>query len=230
MATSGTTTFNLAGGELLLYAFSLCGIRRTALTPEHMADARMAFNLLLSSWGNDTPNLWTVDLVSQVLVAGTATYSVDPDTIMILDAYIRTGSGDSQVDRIIWPISRTEYAAMPNKFLQAPPTVFWFDRQLSPQVTFWQTPDDQQTYTWQFYRAKVIQDQALAGGQNVDVPRWWLMATAFGVAELLAMSYAPDRVQALALKAADELRNAREQDTENVALYILPGLNGYYPR
>lgn len=214
----------------MLYAFSLCGIRRTALTPEHMADARMAFNLLLSSWGNDTPNLWTVDLVSQVLVAGQATYDVDPDTIMILDAYIRAGSGDSQVDRIIWPISRTEYAAMPNKFLQAPPTVFWFDRQLSPQVTFWQTPDDQQTYTWQYYRAKVIQDQALAGGQNVDVPRWWLMATAFGLAELLAMSYAPDRVGGLAAKAAEELRNAREQDTENVPLMVMPQMSGYWPR
>lgn len=190
----------------------------------------MAFNLLLSSWGNDIPNLWTVDLVSQVLVAGQSTYDVDPDTIMILDAYIRTGSGDSQVDRIIWPISRTEYAAMPNKLLQAPPTVFWFDRQLAPTLTFWQTPDDQQTYTLQFYRAKVIQDQNLGGGQNVDVPRWWLLATAFGIAELLAMSYAPDRAAGIAMKAKDLLLAAREQDTENVPFYILPMMSGYFPR
>lgn len=230
MSTSGQTTFNIAGGELLLWAFGLCGIRRTALTPEHMADARMAFNLLLSSFGNDTPNLWTVDLVTEVLVPGQATYTVEPDTIMMLDTYISTGTGDSQVDRIIWPISRTEYASMPNKNLESQPTVFWFDRQLSPQVTLWQTPDDQQVYTLKYYRATVIQDQSLSNGQNVDVPRWWLLATAFGLAELLAMSYATDRVAGLAMKAKEALLAAREADTENVPTYFLPMMSGYWPR
>lgn len=195
-----------------------------------MADARMAFNLLLSSFGNDTPNLWTVDLVTEVLVPGQATYTVEPDTIMMLDTYISTGTGDSQVDRIIWPISRTEYASMPNKNLESQPTVFWFDRQLSPQVTLWQTPDDQQVYTLKYYRATVIQDQSLSNGQNVDVPRWWLLATAFGLAELLAMSYATDRVAGLAMKAKEALLAAREADTENVPTYFLPMMSGYWPR
>lgn len=231
MATSGSTNFNLSGGELLLYAFSLCGIRRTALTPEHMADARMAFNLLLGSWGNDGPNLWRVSEEVQTLVPGVATYDVEPDTVMILDAFIRTNAGtESQNDRIIWPISRTEYAAMPNKLLQAPPTVYWFDRQLAPTITMWQTPDDQQVYDLHYFRYTVIEDQNLGGGQNVDVPRWWLMATAFGLAEMLAMSYAQDRVAGLASKAAQTLREAREQDTENVPFYIMPAINGYWPR
>lgn len=230
MSTSGQTSFNLAGGDLLLFVFGLCGLRRTALTPEHMADARMAFNLLLSSWGNDIPNLWTVDLVTEVLVPGQATYDVEPDTIMMLDTYISTGTGESQVDRIIWPISRTEYASMPNKNLESQPTVFWFDRQLSPQVTLWQTPDDQQTYTLKYYRATVIQDQNLYNGQNVDVPRWWLLATAFGLAELLAMSYATDRVAGLAMKAKEALLAAREQDVENVPFMVIPMTSGYYPR
>lgn len=230
MATSGTTSFNIPGGNLLVYAYGLCGIRRTAITPEHMADGRDSFNLLLASWGNNGPNLWTIDLVSQVLVPGQATYSVDPDTIMILDAYIRTGSGESQNDRIIWPISRTEYASMPNKTLQAPPTVFWFDRTLSPQVTLWQTPDDSQVYTLQYYRAVVVQDQNLYNGQTIDVPRWWLLATAFGLAELLAHIHAKDEVPRISAKAASLLREAQEQDTENVPMYIMPMINGYYPR
>ena len=231
MATSGTTNFNLSGGELLLYAFSLCGLRRTALTPEHMADARSAFNLLLGSWGNDGPNLWTVDEVVQTLVAGTATYDVDPDTVMILDAFIRTNAGEEdQFDRIIWPISRTEYASMPNKQMESPPTVFWFNRLLAPTITLWQTPDDAETYDLHYYRYTVIQDQNLNSGQTVDVPRWWLLALAFGLAELLAISYAPDRVAALAAKAAQTLRDAREQDTENVPLMVLPMMSGYWPR
>lgn len=231
MATSGTTSFDLSGGELLLFAFSLCGIRRTALTPEHMSDARMAFNLLLSSWGNDGPNLWTVDEVVETLVPGTATYNVDPDTVMILDAFIRTNAGtESQADRIIWPISRTEYAAMPNKLTEAPPTVYWFDRLRAPTITMWQTPDDQQAYDLHYYRYTVIQDQNLNGGQNVDVPRWWLLATAYGVAELIADSYAPDRVPRIAARAKELLLAAREQDTENVPFMVMPMMSGYFPR
>lgn len=231
MATSGTTLFNMSGGNLLIFAFSLIGIRRTALTAEHMADGRDAFNLLLSHWGADTPNLWTVDLVSETVIPGQATYAVAADTIMVLDAYIRTGAGTaSQNDRIIWPISRTEYASMPNKTLQAPPTVFWFDRLLNPTITLWQTPDDQQSYLLQYYRCTVIQDQALANDQNIDIPRWWLLALAYGLAEILALIYAEDRVAALAAKAKETLMEAREQDTENVPLYLLPQTFGYYPR
>lgn len=231
MATSGTYDFNLSGGELILYAYSLCGKKRTELLAEHMADARTALNMLLASFGTETPNLWTVDEVVETLVPSTATYSVDPYTVMILDAFIRTGAGtESQSDRIIWPISRTEYAAMPNKTLEAPPTVFWFDRVLSPTITLWQTPDDQQDYELHYYRCTVVQDAEPANGQTVQAPRFWQLAIAFGLAELLAHTYAPDRVDRLALKAASLLREAREQDVENVPLYIAPMVGGYYRR
>jgi hypothetical protein len=231
MATSGTTSFNMPGGNLLVYALSLIGVFRTAITPQHMMDARDSINLLLASWGNDGPNLWTIDEVTQTLVAGAATYNVDPDTVMILDAFIRTNAGtEQQADRIIWPISRTEYASMPDKLTEAPPTTYWFDRKLAPTITLWQVPDDTQPYELHYYRYKVIEDQAATGSQNVDVPRWWLLATAFGVAELLAYIHAPDRADKIALKAAALLREAREQDTENVPLYVLPMMSGYFPR
>jgi hypothetical protein len=230
VAVSGTSTFNPSNGEILLWAFSLCGIRRTELTQQHLADARMALNLLFSTWGNDTPNLWTVDLQTQTLMAGVATYNVLPNTIMVLDAYIRTGSGQTQNDRIIWPISRTEYASMPNKTLLAPPTVFWFDRLLAPTITMWQTPDDQQVYELQYYRCTSIQDADMANGQTADIPPRWLMAAAFGVAEIMAISYAPDRIDKIAPKAKEFLAAALEQDVENVPMYLLPQTFGYYPR
>ena len=50
MALSNTTAFNPAGGEAVIYAYGLCGIRRAAITQEHLADARMAANLMLSAW------------------------------------------------------------------------------------------------------------------------------------------------------------------------------------
>lgn len=231
MTSSGTWSFSPSIGSLTTYAFSLIGIRRTEIEQQHLIDANMALNLLFSSWSNDTPNLWTVELVSQTLVPGVATYDVLPNTIMVLDAYIRTNAGtESQNDRIIWPISRTEYASMPNKTLQAPPTVFWFDRLINPTITLWQTPDDQQTYDLQFYRCIAIQDANAPNAQTADIPPRWLMATAFGLAEMLAISYAPDRLPNIAPKAIQSLMEAKEQDVENVPMLLAPQISGYFPR
>jgi len=228
LATSGTVAFNPAIGALTLYAFSLCGIRRTAILQEHMADARMAAGLMLTSWDNDTPNLWRVDLVTETLVEGTATYAVDPSVIMVLDAYIRTGEGDTQTDRIIWPVSRTEYAAYPNKELQAPPTSFWFDRLLSPTITMWPVPDGQQGYELHYYAVFQTQDANLANGETADVPPRWLDAFSWGLAARLAVSYAPDRAVALDAKAKEALEIARQQDVENTPMYLAPAIGGYY--
>lgn len=131
MTTSGTYQFNPALGEIVLYAYQNIGIRPTAVLQEHMESARMATNMMLSRWSNQGVNLWAVDLITTPLVAGQATYDVDPSTVMILDAYTTAGGPD----RVIMPISRTEYASYPNKAQQGFPTSFWFDRLTSPTVT-----------------------------------------------------------------------------------------------
>ena len=124
MTTSGTYAFNPSLGELVLYAFNVAGIRNTALLQEHMNSARMATNMMLSRWANQGVNLWKVDLVTVPLVQGQATYTVDPQTVVILDAYMTTVSGSTSTDRIILPISRTEYSTYPNKAQQGFTTVF----------------------------------------------------------------------------------------------------------
>jgi len=233
MAPSGTTTFNPSIGALMSYAYSLCGIRRTELVQEHLADAAIASNLMLSAWGNSTPNLWKVSEVVQTLIEGVATYDVDPSTITTLDAFIRTfdQQGNPQDDRIIWPISRTEYASIPNKTWQAPPTVFWFDKLLSPTITLWQVPDGNGPYELHYYAVTQIQDSALANGQTLDLPEWWMDAYAWGLAARLAVSYAPDRAVALDAKAKEALDIARSQNVEaNATLYFAPQISGYYSR
>lgn len=231
MTTSGTTAFNPSSGEFVIYAYGLCGIRRTAITQEHLADARMATNIMLAEWNNDTPNLWKVDLVQVPLVQGTATYSVDPATIMILDAYIRTtDTSGNTTDRIIWPISRTEYASMPNKAQQGQPTSFWFDRLLAPTFSLWTVPDGNGPYTMGYYRVTQVYDVSLQGGQTLDIPSLWFGAFVWGLALRLAYSYAPDKIVALQPMADKTLLNAMEQNTENVNLFVSPSLSGYYVR
>ena len=228
MTTSGTNNFNPSLGDVVINAFARCGIRRTALVQEHMQDARFEMNLMLSSWSNRGVNLWEVDKVSVPLVQGQTTYTVDAKTIMILDAYISTGSGQAEFDRIIMPISRTEYAQTPNKYLQAPPTVFWFDRLINPTVTLWPVPDQSNYYTLTYYRVTQVQDANLENGQTIDVPYRWLDAACAGLAARLSAIYAPERATLLDAKAEQTYLIAATQDTENVPLYLIPGVAGYF--
>jgi len=228
MTTSGTYNFNPSLGEVVLNAFARCGIRRTALVQEHLQDARFEANLLFSEWSNRGVNLWKVDLQTVPLIEGTTLYTVPSNTVMILDAYIATGSGQSEFDRMIMPISRSEYSQTPNKNLQAPPTVFWFDRLINPTITVWPVPDQSNYYTLKYYRVIQIQDAEMENAQTLDVPYRWLDATCAGLASRLAAIYAPDRLQVLTARAESAYQIAAMQDTENVPLYIMPGLSGYF--
>lgn len=229
MTSSGTYAYNPSVGELVLYAFNLCQVRATALVQEHMVSARMAANLLLADWSNETPNLWKVDLVTVPLVASTATYAVDPKTVMILDAYLTVDNGISPtVDRIITPVSRSEYATYPQKTQQGFTTVFWFDRLISPTITLWPVPDGTSAQYLKYYRVTQMQDANFASGQTVDIPYRWLNAFADGMALQLARSWAPALVGGLQPFADKSYLRAYTQDTENVPLYVSPMLSGYF--
>ena len=229
MTTSGTYTFNPSLGELTLYSYNLCGLRNTSLLQEHMESARMATNLMLARWANQGVNLWCVDLVSVPLVQGTATYSVDADTVMILDAYMEIDNGNgAPIDRIILPISRTEYASYANKEQQGFTTTFWFDRLISPTVTLWPVPDGSSAQYLKYYRVRRIQDSALTNGQTVEIPYLWLEAFALGLAQRLAMVWAPDKIQLLKPLADEAYTIASEQNVEQAQQYITPMISGYF--
>lgn len=229
MTTSGTYTFNPSLGELTLYSYNLCGLRNTSLLQEHMESARMATNLMLARWSNQGVNLWAVDLVTVPLVQGQATYSVDSDTVMILDAYMEIDNGSgAPIDRIILPISRTEYASYPNKEQQGFTTTFWFDRLLSPTVTLWPVPDGSSAQYLKYYRVRRLQDSALTSGQTVEIPYLWLEAFALGLAQRLAMIWAPDKLQMLKPLADEAYMIAAEQNVEQAQQYISPMISGYF--
>lgn len=228
MTSSGTWDFALTNAEIVTSAYSLCGIRRPALLAEHMTDARIQLNLMFSDWSNSQVNLWEVDLVEVPLVQGQATYNVDAKTIMILDAYIRTGSGASLNDRLIFPVSRDEYASYPNKTAQEFPSVYWLDRQINPQVTLWQVPDATGVYTLRFYRVTQMQDAKLPAGETPNIPYRWLNAAVRGLAFYLAEIYAPEKAAEREAQAIKAWNKAATQDIENVPLSIMPGVGDYY--
>jgi len=225
MTTSGTYAFNPALGEIVLYAYQNIGVRPTAVLQEHMESARMATNMMLSRWSNQGVNLWCVDLVTVPLVEGQATYAVDGNTVMVLDAYTTTASGP---DRVIMPISRTEYASYPNKAQQGFPTSYWYDRLISPNLTLWPVPDGSSATILKYYRVRQVQDANLQNGENVEIPYRWLEAFADGLTYRLSRIWQPQMAVALKGQADESYQIAAIQDVEDVPTYISPMLSSYF--
>ena len=227
---SGVYNFAPTGGEIIMNAFQRIAIRPTELLATHLSSAVMELNLLMARMSNMQPNLWTVDLQSLPITQGNATYSLPADTVMITNAYISVGSGTSRIDTLIWPLSQTEYAAIANKSSQGKPTTFWFNRTISPTITFYLTPDGNGPYTVNYYRVRQIQDATLPSGVNVEVPYLWLDALVAGLAHRLARIYQPQLEQIRKADADEAWNIAATQNVENVDLYISPGIGGYFIR
>lgn len=225
MTTSGTYTFNPGLGEIVLYAYMNLGIRPASLLQEHMDSASMATNMMLSRWANQGVNLWAVDLITTPLIEGQTTYAVEPNTVMILDAYTTTDQG---IDRVIMPISRTEYASYPNKEQQGFVTSFWYDRLISPTITLWPVPDGTSSTILKYYRVRQIQDSNLQNNENVEIPYLWLECFADGLAYRLARIWNPQMAVALKAQADESYAIASNQNVENVGTYISPMIGGYF--
>lgn len=227
--TSGTYNYSPSLGELVLYAFDNAGVRPTALTQEHMVSARHAANMIFSRWSNQGVNLWQVQLVSTPLIQGQATYTVPNNAVTVLDVYARIQQGNGPpVDRIMIPVSRSEYAAYAVKSQQGFPTVFWFDRLLSPTLTLWLVPDGTSAQFLQYYYVSQIQDANLPGGQQPEIPYRFLEAFADALAYRLARMWAPEKAQLLKAVADESYQIAAMQDEEQATQYISPMTNSYW--
>mgnify|MGYP006278709413 FL=1 len=224
MSTSGTYAFSPNLGDLVINAYAKCGVRRTDLTTQHMADARFEANLMMSDWAGDGINLWQVESASFTLVQGQQSYSIPSDRVFILDVYI-TQDG---FDRLIFPISRSDYVSLAQKNLQGYPTSFWYDRLIDPNLYVWPVADSSSSYTLTYYYMRQAQDNELTNGTQPEVPWYYLNAFADGLAARLAYIYAPDRVSVLQPKYDKSWFRALQVGTENVPVTMNVQMRGYF--
>lgn len=223
------TPFDPALSEMALDAWERCGIQAGQITVTHFNSMRRSMNFVLSRWSNLGIHLWKVDLVSQALVPGTATYTVDPSVLDVLDSYIRqgNGTGNGPTDLVITPMSRNVYAALPKKNTPGRPTQFWFDRTVAPTVTMWPVPDDA-TYTFNYYVFRQIMNMSPVSGNRSQLPFRFLEAYTASLAAHLSMKWAPDRAQALMGYAGQAFEEAQEEDREKVVSNISPNFDAYF--
>jgi len=226
MATSGTTSFDLSIDDIVEEAYERCGLQTNS--GYDLKKARNSLNILFSEWGNRGVHLWKVEKQTQLLTAGTATYTTPTSTNDVLEAYISTAAapGVSVTDVTISKIDRSTYAALPNKGSTGQPSQYYVDRQTTPTITLYQTPDAT-TYTYlHYYTLNRIED-AGAYGNTADVPFRFMPCMISGLAFYLSLKYAPDRTQALKLYYEDELKRALDEDGQRTSVFISPA--SYYP-
>jgi hypothetical protein len=223
-----TTSFNPDIGSLGAFALGRCGVRRPEITTGHLADVAMAANLVQVDWSTSQPNLWQVQLSQVTLVQGEPSYTLPPNLLFLLDCYLTITYEGVSTDRIIYGVSRSQYATYPNKLHEAPPTVYWFDRIVPPVITLYPAPDGNATYVLSYYGAMQDSDTNLPGAATTSLPYRMMSPFADALAAKLALSYAPDKYQMLAMVAERSYRAATATENENVPLFITPGVQGYY--
>jgi len=231
MTSSGTYNFSVSNGEVVLAAYERIKVFAPEIVAKHMTTARRELNLLLAEAANKQVNLWKVDLVSVPLTNAVTTYPVDPNTVMILDAWVTTNTGSAAAnDLTITPISRSEYASFSNKASPGRPTSYWFDRLIAPEITLWPVPNNA-TFTLNYYRCIQMQDANLAGGETPDLPYLWLDWFIAGMSHRLARVYSTMEMEKQRkLDAMEAWTIAATQNTENVPMSLKPTISTYYRR
>jgi len=224
MATSGTRTFTLAVDEIVEEAFSRIG--GEPQTGKEAQQGRRALNLLLQEWLNRSVQLWTVSPASQSLTANTASYTLNSYTVDIEEAVIRKTNSDNTVtDFELERISRDDYLNIPNKSDTGRPSQYFLDKQLTPVVFLYPTPDDS-TDVLRFNERKRIED-ITAATENVDIPDRFLPCAISGLAYYLALKRPQieiQRRQELKVLYEEEFNRAMQDNREKVDLVIKPDL------
>ena len=227
MATSGTTSFDLSIDEIVEEAYERIGIRINS--GYDIKSARRSLNILFSEWGNRGVHLWKVELDQVALVQGQASYTVSTDVSDVLEAYISSTSGTPGTttnDLSLTKIDRSTYAALPNKGTQGQPSQYYVDRQTTPVIYLYQTPD-LSTYTYlKYYVIKRIED-AGAYTNTADVAYRFIPCMCAGLAYYLAIKRSPQRAELLKLAYEDEMKRALDEDGSRTSLYISP--QSYFP-
>ena len=233
MTTSGTANLTLDIQELAEEAFERAGM--DLRTGFQMRTARRSLNIMSMEWANRGLNLWTIDQQTQVLTAGTATYTLLEDTIDMIEQIVRITSGGQSTDYNLERISVSTYAQIPNKATQGRPVQVYVQRigggsaqggttaQLS-QYTLWPVPD--QAYSVLYWRLSRMQDTGASASNTMDVPFRFVPALVAGLAYYMALKSPKQEIRAnipsLKQMYDEQFQLAADEDRDRSSLRFVP--------
>ena len=222
MAVSGSNDFELDVADYIEEAFERCGLE--VRTGYDLKTAKRSLNLMLADWANRGLNRWTIQQTTTTTSSGTLEYNLGTDTIDVLSAVIRTGTGTNQSDTTLTRLSRDAYINVPNKNTQAKPNQYYIDRQINPVLMLYPTPDD--TYSIVYDRL-VRMDDADTFTNTLDMPFRFYPCLSAGLAYYIALKRAPERIQMLKAVYEEELERAAAEDRDRASLSLTPSRDYY---
>jgi hypothetical protein len=132
-------------------------------------------------------------------------------------------------DRMLTPISRTEWAMIGSKSATAAqPTSYFFDRQKNPVINLWPVPAITAPMELRYFRLRQMHDANPQNTETPDIPYRAQEAFCSALAAHLAVKWKPEKLEVLKLEAADAWREFAGEDRERVPLKIQPQIGGYY--
>lgn len=137
-------------------------------------------------------------------------------------------SNSVPTDRLLTPMSRTDYSALPYKAQQGFPYTYWNARVQPQTMTLWQTPDGNGPYYLNVYYLRQLQDANLGGGEIPDVQYRALEMLTSKLAAKLAIKFAADKYALLKADADEEMADFELENREKVSIHIMPEVSRYY--
>jgi hypothetical protein len=223
MASSGVYEFNPNTFQIICGALRICGAIESGETPpaDEYADALLALNALVKAWQVNGLHVWTQETIEVALVATQVQYVIGIGSggtevvrpLRMSEAKLVSNLTGEQTPLV--PMSRLDFANVPNTATPGPPRNFFYD----PQIPFgslyvYPAPVD----TSQVLRATVqrpLQD-FVSQGDTADLPIEWSSALRFALAVEMAPEYGltKDRFETIKTLADDKLKIVQEWDVE----------------
>ena len=222
MALSGSTNFEPNVTEFIEEAFERCGIELR--TGYDLKTAKRSINIMLAEWANRGLNQWTIEQTTQTVTEGTNSYSLNTNVIDILDMVVRRTTNSVNTDTNMSRISRSEYLNIPNKDTKARPNQFFFDKQTTPAIKIYPTPENSTDIL--VFNKLVRMDDADTATNTMDLPFRFYPCFAAGLAYYISIKRAPQRTAELKSIYEEEFRRAADQDEDRASFRIRPHLRG----
>lgn len=155
-------------------------------------------------------------------------YENDGDTQIAGQSATSSNGQPPYTDITLAPMSRQDYANIPNKLAQGRPTQYYYDRLIEPTVYLWLSPDSNGPYQLIYNRTSQPQDCNPQGSQTAYLPYRAFESFHADITAHMAIKWVPDRAPALYAYAQDRWKEFAETDSERVTFHMVPQLGGYY--
>ena len=226
MAIETTATFNLDINEMAEEAFERAGLEMRS--GSDLRTARRSLNLMGLEWQNRGLNLWCIEEKNFTFTEGTETYTLEEDTLDILEAIVRTNPGNAnlQIDTSIARVSPVTYAQVPDKLDKGRPNQYWIDRQQSgPVIHVYPTASSEFTSAqFVYWRIRRMTDAGSKGSNNYDIPVLFLPAMTAGLAYHIALKKPEEESRVPLLKSdyEEQFELAAEQNRVKSPIRFVP--------